>query len=62
MFLSREKIEGERLCQLRAQVLRVAASRVPPLSLRLRQGARYFQARAHLLQGGLVNDTTPECE
>ena len=44
-------------------MLRVAASRVPPLSLRLREGARYFQAGAHLLWGGgLVNDTTPAGE
>ena len=58
MFLSGEKVEGEGACQLRAQVLRVAASRVPPLALRLREGAHYFQAWAHLLWGGLVNDTT----
>ena len=41
-------------------MLRVAASRVPPLALRLREGAHYFQAWAHLLWGGgLVNHTTP---
>ena len=33
-------------------MLRVAGSRDPPLVLRLREGARYFQARAHLLWGG----------
>ena len=32
-------------------MLRVAASRVPPLSLRLREGAYYFQAGVHLLWG-----------
>ena len=34
-FLSGAKIEGKGACQLRAQVLRAAASRVPPLALRL---------------------------
>ena len=38
-------------CQLKAQLLRVA-SRVPPLALRLREGAHYFQAGAYLLCGG----------
>ena len=41
-------------------MLRVATNRVSPLALRLREGAHYFQAGAHLLRGGeLVNDTTP---
>ena len=39
-------------CKFSAQVLRVAASRVGPLSLSLREGAHYFQAWAHLLWGG----------
>ena len=51
--------EKKGACQLRAQVLRATASRVGPLTLRLREGAHYFQARAHSLWG-LVNDTTPE--
>ena len=32
-------------------MLRVAASRVPSLALRLREGSHYFQAGAHLLWG-----------
>ena len=38
-------------------MLRVAASRVGPLTLSLREGVLYFQEGAHLL-GGSVNDTT----
>ena len=40
-------------------MLRGAASRVGPLALRLREGARYFQEGAHLKRGGPANDTTP---
>ena len=40
-------------------MLRVVASRVRALALRLKEGTHYFQARAHLLGGRLVNDTTP---
>ena len=36
-----------------AQVLRVAAIRVPPLVLRLMDGACYFQAKVHLLRWGV---------
>ena len=43
-----------------AQVLRVAASRVPPLALRLRERAHYFQGQGPFIMGGLVNDTTPD--
>ena len=32
-------------------MLRVAASKVPPLALRLREGDRNFQDGAHLLRG-----------
>ena len=39
-------------------MLREAASRVGPLTLRLREGAHYFEEDpTHY--GGLVNDTTP---
>ena len=46
---------GDRLryLKLRAQVLRGAASRVGPLTLRLREGAKLKGGR------GSVNDTTP---
>ena len=37
-------------------MLRIAASRVPPLVLRLRDRACYF---TYYEGGGLVNDTTP---
>ena len=35
--------EGKSVYQLRAQVLRVAANRVPPLALRLREGPIIFR-------------------
>ena len=52
MFLAGEKIEGAKC--ISAQGSSVKASRVPPLTLRLREGTCYFQAEAHLLWGVLV--------
>ena len=40
-------------------MLRVAANRDPPLSLRLREGGPLFSGWGSLITGGLVNDTTP---
>ena len=53
-----EKVEGG-VCQLRAQVLRIVASRVLPLALRLREGGPLFSGRGPLIIGGFVNNTTP---
>ena len=39
-------------CMLAQDSNRIVASRVPPLSVRLREGVCYFQAWADLLQGG----------
>ena len=47
-------------CQLRAQVLRVAASRVGPLALRLRERVQLFSGPGPLIiVGDWVSDTTP---
>ena len=39
-------------------MLRVAASRVLPLALRLREGGLLFSGWGRLITGGLINDTT----
>ena len=51
--------EGKSVYQLGAQVLRVAANRVPPLALRLREGPIIFRPGPTYYGGGVVNDTTP---
>ena len=40
-------------------MLRVAASRVPPLAPKVNGGYPLFSGRGPLITGGLVNDTTP---
>ena len=53
---------GKWYLKLRAQMLRGATSRVGPLALRLREGARFFQEDPTCYGwggGGLANDTTP---
>ena len=58
-FLSGEKVEGRGngACELRAQLLRAAASRVGPLALRLRE-VPLFSGGAHIILGGSVKYTT----
>ena len=43
IVLTGENVERKHSCQLRAQVLKVAVSRVGPLALRLREGAHIFR-------------------
>ena len=52
--VSGEGRRGKGAYQLRAQVLRVALSRVRPLVLRLKGGILYYQEGAHLLPGSLL--------
>ena len=60
MFLSGEKVEGERCMSTEGSSVKGSSQQSSTSSPKVEGGAHYFQARAHLLWGGgLVNDTTP---
>ena len=62
MFLSGEKVEGER-CMSSGSSVKGSSQQSSTSGPKVKEGAHYFQAQAHLLWGGggggLVNDTTP---
>ena len=59
MFLSGERVEGERCMSAEGSSVKDSNQQSSTSDPKVKGRARYFQAGAHLLWGlGLVNDTT----
>ena len=59
MFLSGEKVEGDRCISAEGSSVKGSSQQSSTFGPKVKGGAHYFQVQAHLLWGGLVNDTTP---
>ena len=52
-------MKGERCMSAEGSSVKGSSQQSSTSFPKVKGGTRYFQARAHLLQGGLVNDITP---
>ena len=60
MFLSREKVEGERCMSAEGSSVKGSSQQSSTSGPKVKGGGPLFSGPGPLIMGGLVNDTTPE--